>query len=142
MALLPKVQEKLPQVEGVLLLCAVVEKDGHSWGHTSITSKLLGPGGWQEVSSGRASSRIGRAIANFDLVTLWEKLEWFRHPSGSSTKVGLLKTFLESLKLPGGNAGKRAAGHAVHLLPQRRLWPPVRDAARSHAIISRVFAPR
>ena len=108
-ALLPKVQQKMPQVEAVLLVCAVVEKDGVNWGHTAFVSKLLGKDGWQEVSGGARVSR-GRLSLPFDLCSLWQKMEWLAHPSGSGSKVGLLKSFLEHLKLPGGNAGKRAAG--------------------------------
>jgi len=108
-AKLPRVQEKIPAVEAVLLLCAVVEKTGHTWGHTHFMAKMLGPDGWQEVSVRAAASR-GRLATPFDLVSLWEKLERFTNPAGVGAQVALLRSFLEGMKLPGGNPGKRAAG--------------------------------
>ena len=96
---------------GVLLLAVKATERGHRWAPPRLVCQLLTNSGgkWQTLSgqspkAGRGQCRAGKKPT---LKHTFQEMEWPSLTSG--VRVGLLKHFLEALKLPTRSAGKRAA---------------------------------
>ena len=107
---LAKEEKKDATLGGVLLLAARVAPRGGGWSAPTLVAPLKKRASpkWLVLAGVKKRAARGQCQSTKPpLATLWSKMEWFEQQAGP--KVGLLKHFLQGLRLPCKNPGQRAS---------------------------------
>lgn len=106
-----KVQQKHPEIQGLLLLASKVDHDGHgNWLEPKLVGKLFvnNAEGWQDISpSGKKVARGQKTVVKkHALPQVFSDMEWHLLPDG--IEVGLFSQFLRKLKVAHCNPEQKA----------------------------------
>ena len=147
---LPQERQRDPDLGGVLLLVASVEGGaGGQWAAPTHFAALKAASSehWQVVAGAVKKASRGKCKGQKPpLQTVLDKMEWL--PTGTGSKVGLLRDFLRAFGLPVNNTGQRAEAFNALLAKERfegRLeqvklanktgrWPWVASRSTFHAL--------
>ena len=109
--LFAKEEKKDKSLGGVLLLAACVGTGGRTaWTAPTLVASLKKRSSpkWQLLAGAARRAARGQCKSTKPpLATLWSKMEWFEQQTGPN--VGLLKHFLQGVRLPCKNPGQRAS---------------------------------